>query len=95
MQLILGYFAFINLLAFALFGIDKYKAIKNTWRIRETALILSAALGGSLGALVAMKLFYHKTRHKKFTITIPLLLIAQIAFLIWYYPYIPMPLKLS
>ena len=59
--------------------IDKYKARKNLWRIPEATLISTALLGGSIGALIGMYTVRHKTRHIKFTVGIPLILLAQIA----------------
>lgn len=70
---------FINLLAFVLFGLDKWKARRGAWRISENALMLSALLGGSLGALAGMRVFHHKTRHKKFTVGVPALLVLDVA----------------
>ena len=70
---------FINLLAFVLFGLDKWKARRGDWRISENALMLSALLGGSIGALAGMRVFHHKTRHKKFTIGVPVLLVLDVA----------------
>lgn len=72
------YLLLINAVAFALMLIDKRKAQKNKWRIRESMLLWIAVLGGSLGALVGMYLLRHKTRHKKFTVGIPLILTVQI-----------------
>ena len=72
------YLVIINALAFILMLVDKVKAQKKKWRIKEATLIGSAALGGSFGALVGMYLFRHKTRHPKFTIGIPCILCAQI-----------------
>ena len=72
------YLLLINAVAFLLMLIDKYKAKKNLWRIPEATLMASAALGGSIGALVGMYTVRHKTRHPKFTIGIPLILAAQI-----------------
>lgn len=72
------YLIFINILAFLLFGLDKYKAIKNKWRIKERDLILSAFFGGSIGALLGMIIFRHKIRRIKFIILIPLTLIINI-----------------
>lgn len=69
----------INILAFFLYGIDKWKAKRHLWRIPESVLLLSAAIGGSVGALTAMFLFRHKTQHKKFTIGVPVILALQIA----------------
>lgn len=76
--LIAIYLVAINLFAYILYGIDKYKSKKSKWRIPEKTLITIALLGGSVGALLAMKMFRHKTKHKKFTIGVPLILIAQI-----------------
>ena len=69
----------MNLLAFALYGIDKLKAKKGAWRIPEATLLLVAFLGGSLGALLGMELFRHKTKHAKFKILVPLFLVLHIA----------------
>jgi len=68
----------VNLLAFALYGIDKLKAKKGAWRIPESTLLLVAFLGGSLGALLGMELFRHKTKHAKFKVLVPLFLILHI-----------------
>ena len=75
--LILYLFA-VNITAFALFGADKRKARRNAWRISEKALFLSAVLGGSLGALIGMRLFHHKTKHWYFVIGIPTIFVLQI-----------------
>lgn len=75
------YLVAINLTAYILYAIDKYKSKKYKWRISEKALIIAALVGGSVGALFAMKMFRHKTKHKKFTIGVPLILIAQIVML--------------
>ena len=66
--------------------IDKWKAKHNRWRIKEATLMIVAALGGSIGSLIGMYTVRHKTKHIKFTVGIPLILIAQIAlavYLIW------------
>lgn len=76
--LIAIYLVAINLFAYILYAIDKYKSKKSKWRIPEKTLITTALLGGSIGALLAMKMFRHKTKHKKFTIGIPLILVLQI-----------------
>jgi uncharacterized membrane protein YsdA (DUF1294 family) len=65
---------------------DKCKAMKNAWRIPEATLLGLAAIGGSLGALIGMQLFRHKTRHPKFYLGVPLLLILHIALLLWMIP---------
>lgn len=71
----------INAVAFVLGTVDKVCARKNAWRVPEATLLLSAALGGSVGLLLAMALFRHKTKHKKFTIGVPLILAAQIVLI--------------
>ena len=84
MEYILLYLALINAVAFMLMLVDKIKAKKNLWRIRESTLILSAVLGGSIGALAGMYTFRHKTLHRKFTIGIPAILILQIAAVLYF-----------
>ena len=69
----------INIVSFFLYGIDKYKAKKNKWRIPEATLLMIAVIGGSIGAWVGMRLWHHKTMHKKFKYGIPLIIIMQIA----------------
>ena len=81
MKSLLIYLAVINVLTFFMYGIDKIKAKRNKWRIRETALLGLAVLGGSVGAWIGMMVWRHKTMHKKFRYGIPLILIAQIALL--------------
>ena len=77
MKLLLYYLLIINAAGFLLMLVDKWKAKKNRWRVRESTLLLIAALGGSVGSLAGMYLFRHKTRHLKFTLGIPLILAAQ------------------
>ena len=83
MKYFLWYLLLINAAAFVLMLVDKHRARKNRWRIPERTLILSAALGGSIGALLGMYTFRHKTKHLKFTLGIPAILIAQISLAIW------------
>ena len=83
MKWILLLLAAVNLLAFALYGIDKLKAKKGAWRIPEATLLLVAFLGGSLGALLGMEIFRHKTKHAKFRILVPLFLILHIALAVY------------
>ena len=83
MKYFLWYLLLINAAAFVLMLVDKRKAIKNRWRIPERTLILSALFGGSIGALLGMYTFRHKTKHLKFTLGIPAILIAQISLAIW------------
>lgn len=66
------YFIVINLLTFLLYGLDKYKAIRQEWRIPERALLLMAFVGGAFGAFSAMRIFRHKTRKERFRLMIPL-----------------------
>ena len=77
MKLLLYYLLIINAAGFLLMLVDKWKAKKNRWRIRESTLLIVAALGGSVGSLAGMYLFRHKTLHLKFTVGIPLILAAQ------------------
>ena len=81
--LIITYLLAINALAFLAFGIDKYKAKHEKWRISEATLLLLAALGGSVGAWCGMKVWHHKTMHKKFRFGIPALFILQVALAVW------------
>ena len=77
MKLLLYYLLIINAAGFLLMLVDKWKAKKNRWRVRESTLLLVAALGGSIGSLAGMYLFRHKTQHLNFTLGIPLILAAQ------------------
>ena len=77
MKLVLYYLLIINAAGFLLMLVDKWKAKKNRWRVRESTLLIVAALGGSIGSLAGMYLFRHKTQHLKFTLGIPLILAAQ------------------
>ena len=85
--LIVIYLAIINVIAFVVYGIDKRKAKQSKWRIRESTLLGLAAIGGSIGALLAMKVLRHKTLHPQFKYGVPLILVAQIAIgvAIWYF----------
>lgn len=79
-KLILLYLLIINAIGFVLMLVDKHKARKNLWRIPEATLMIAAALGGSIGCLLGMYTVRHKTRHLTFTLGIPLILAAQVAF---------------
>ena len=85
LHVVVIYLVIINVVTFFMYGIDKWKAKKSKWRIRETALLGVAVLGGSIGAWLGMKVWHHKTLHKKFKYGIPLILIVQIALVIWIY----------
>lgn len=78
-RFLLLYLILINAVAFLLMLVDKQKARKNLWRIPERTLFLSALLGGSVGALLGMYTFRHKTRHWTFTLGMPAILIGQVA----------------
>ena len=75
------YLLAINVVTFIVYGIDKYKAKKAKWRIPEATLLLLAVLGGSIGAWMGMKVWHHKTMHKKFKYGIPAILLIQIALI--------------
>ncbi len=75
------YLLAINAVTFIVYGIDKYKAKKAKWRISEATLLLLAVLGGSIGAWMGMKVWHHKTMHKKFKYGIPAILLIQIALI--------------
>ena len=81
--LILLYLLIVNAAAFLLMLVDKQKAKKNLWRIPESTLLLSAAIGGSIGSLAGMYTFRHKTKHLKFTLGVPAILILQIAAVLY------------
>lgn len=80
--LLLSYFIGINLIGFALMGIDKYKAKKRAFRIPEATLFIVAIIGGSIGSILGMYTFRHKTRHRAFVYGMPFILIIQIALII-------------
>lgn len=80
-------FLFMNLLTFIFFALDKSRSMHRQWRIPERTLILLSVLGGALGGFLAMQLFRHKTRHKKFRYGVPFFMVLQgtLAILIWLY----------
>ncbi len=81
---VLVYFAVINLAGFVSMAVDKSKARRNKWRIPEATLFLFAIFGGSLGCLLGMRIFRHKTQKPKFYIGIPAILGVQVLILIWF-----------
>ena len=81
--LLVAYVAIINTLAFIVYGIDKLKAKKGKWRIPESTLLLLAIIGGSIGAWFGIKVWHHKTLHKKFKYGIPLIVITHIAITVY------------
>ena len=68
----------INVITLLVYGIDKWKAKQGSWRISEATLLTLAVVGGSIGALLGMQVWHHKTLHKKFKYGLPLILLAQI-----------------
>ena len=97
LHIALIYLAVINVVTFFMYGIDKWrstsgrllptgrkKAKKSKWRIRETALLGLAVLGGSIGAWLGMKVWHHKTQHKKFKYGVPAIIIVQLALIVYF-----------
>ena len=82
---LLWYLAAVNLVTFTVYGVDKAKARRGAWRVPEKTLFLLPLLGGSVGALLGMLVFRHKTKHWYFVWGIPLILLAQIALAVWGY----------
>ena len=82
-QYSLYYLLVVNTLTFLLYGIDKYKAKKARWRISEATLLMMAVIGGSIGAWAGMRLWHHKTMHKKFKYGIPLIILLQVALVFY------------
>ena len=79
---LLYYLIVINIVTFTVYGIDKWKAKQGSWRISEATLLILAIIGGSIGALLGMKVWRHKTQHKKFKYGVPLILLTQISLVI-------------
>lgn len=79
MQLILGIIAIWNLVVFLLYGIDKLKAIRNSWRVSEKTLLVSAFLLGGVGAFFGMRIWRHKTQHTCFKLLVPLAAVITVA----------------
>ena len=77
------YLLAVNITTFLVYGIDKYKAKKERWRISEATLLLMAVIGGSIGAWAGMRLWHHKTMHKKFKYGIPIIIILQVALAVY------------
>ena len=78
---LLYYLIVITIVTFLVYGIDKWKAKQGSWRISEASLLILAVIGGSIGALFGMKVWHHKTMHKKFKYGLPLILLAQITLI--------------
>ena len=80
---LLYYLAIVNVITFIVYGIDKLKAKKAKWRIPESTLLLLAIVGGSIGAWCGVKVWHHKTQHKKFKYGIPLIIAIQTVAIIY------------
>jgi uncharacterized membrane protein YsdA (DUF1294 family) len=83
-HILLIYLAFVNVVAFFAYGIDKWKAQHNRWRIPESVLLGLAAIGGSVGAWLGMQAWRHKTQHKKFKYGVPAIFVVQVALAVWW-----------
>ncbi len=88
MKILIIYLVIINALTFLLMLIDKQKAKKNRWRIRESTLLGCSFIGGSVGGMLGMYLLRHKTLHKRFAIGIPLMFVAHLVALYLLWPYL-------
>ena len=77
-EYILIYLLILNVIAFTSMYIDKQRAINRKWRIQEATLLALAILGGSLGLYLGMNTFRHKTKHLKFTLGVPIIILIQI-----------------
>ena len=80
-KVLIYYLMVINIVTFLVYGIDKIKAKQGSWRISEATLLIFAVIGGSIGAMLGMKVWHHKTMHKKFKYGLPLILLGQIALI--------------
>ena len=81
LHIVLIYLVIINVVTFFMYGIDKWKAKKSKMRIRETALLGLAVFGGSIGAWLGMKVWHHKTLHKKFRFGVQAIIIIQLSLI--------------
>lgn len=77
-MVLIGYVLLVNVLGFALMGIDKSRARRGAWRISEASLFLTAVVGGSIGCIAGMQVFRHKTKHRYFKYGMPVILVVQI-----------------
>ncbi len=85
--LLFVYIGVVNVVGFILPAVDKRRAKKDRWRIRESTLFLVSVLGGSVAMYISMRLFHHKTKHKRFMIGIPVIIVLQVALItaVWYF----------
>ena len=86
-MMLMYYLLAVNVLTFIVYGVDKWKARRGHWRVPEATLMGLAALGGSVGAWLAMQLFRHKTQKKKFRYGVPVLFVLQVAAVVLSEPF--------
>ena len=84
-KIIISYVIVINVITLMMYGIDKWKAKHSKWRIPEATLLIMAAVGGSIGAWIGIKLFHHKTLHKKFKYGVPAIFLIQLGIVVFVY----------
>lgn len=84
-KIIISYVIIINVITLMMYGIDKWKAKHSKWRIPEATLLIMAAVGGSIGAWTGIKLFHHKTLHKKFKYGVPAIFLIQLGIVVFVY----------
>ena len=84
----MAYLLIVNMIGFVLMFVDKKRAQNNQWRIKEATLFLTAAIGGSIGAMLGMKAFRHKTKHLSFIIGMPAIFLVQLALVVGYFIYL-------
>ena len=84
-KIIISYVIIINVITLMMYGIDKWKAKHSKWRIPEATLLIMAAVGGSIGAWMGIKLFHHKTLHKKFKYGVPGIFLIQLGIILFIY----------
>ena len=80
-QLMIAYLCIINIIGFAIMGVDKKRAIRGAWRISEASLFFTALIGGALGTTLGMEYFRHKTKHRYFKLGMPAILLCQVVVL--------------
>ena len=84
LAMLIYYLITINVLTFIVYGVDKWKAHRGRWRVPEATLLGLTALGGSVGAWLAMQLFRHKTQKKKFRYGVPAFFVLQLAVVVFF-----------
>ena len=82
-EIVLQYLVIVNIATAIIYGWDKLCAIQHWWRVPEITLLGIAIIGGSIGALLGMRIFHHKTLHLKFKYVVPVILMLQMASLVW------------